>query len=495
VNSYESLATRFDEIGKLQAISGILYWDSKTMMPPAGAASRGEHMGTLTAVIHDKSTDPALGDLLDDAEAEHNELTDWQRANLREMRRQWRHANATPSDLAIAFAKERITAAAAWVDARADNNFAAFAPRVKTIFDLQRQIAAAKAQALGVELYDALLDQYDPGTRCADVDHIFADLASFLPDTVRTIQAGQAARTPHDMPPISADQQVQLIRRTITHIGWPENGRIDHTEHPFAMAGVPGDPRITTHFDESNPHFALLAAFHEAGHGLYELHLPKNEFAYQPVGKARGTSTHEAQSLGVEMQACRSDEFLFWFFPLVREAWDVSGPAWTDENLHGIYRRVAPSLIRVHADEVTYPLHVILRYRLERALLDGDLTVDDLPGAWDDNMEQLLGVRPTSLAEGCLQDIHWSMGLIGYFPTYTLGALKAAQFFAAAKRADPSLLGALTTGNFKPWVGWLRDNVHRHASYYDSDELMVQATGSTLDVGVFKRHITQRYCQ
>jgi len=432
MNHYQELTRRFDEIGKLTAAASILSWDSKTMMPATGADSRGDQLACLSRVLHAQVTDSAVGEHLAGASGEHELLNDWQRANLREMRRRWAHAKATPADLDARFAKARIVAAAAWLDAKGRDDFKAFVPHLGTILDLLREIARAKGEHLGLSAYDALLDVHDPGARSAELDSIFADLEAFLPGFARSVRDAQVATPFIPLPTVDIACQTRLIRRILTRIGWPEAGRIDHTEHPFAMSGVPQDPRITTHYDEDSPHFAVLAALHEVGHGIYNLNLPKDDSKYQPVSCARGASTHEAQALGVEMQACRSNEFLSWFFPVLREAWDVEGPAWTDENLRVIYRRVEPSLIRVNADEVTYSLHVILRYRLERALLADDLTVAELPGAWDDGMASLLGVRPSGVADGCLQDIHWSMGLIGYFPTYSLGALKAAQLFDAA---------------------------------------------------------------
>lgn len=493
MSHYQKLTRRFDEIGKLTAAASILSWDSKTMMPASGTDSRGDQLACLSRVLHAQLTDSAVGEHLEGAAGEHDLLDHWQRANLREMRRRWAHAKATPADLNARFAKARIVAAAAWFDAKDRDDFEVFAPDLRVILALLREIAQAKCEHLGLSAYDALLDVHDPGTRSAHLDSIFAGLEAFLPGFARSVQDAQAATPPIPLPAVDAARQLHLIRRILTRIGWPKTGRIDHTEHPFAMSGVPQDPRITTHFDEANPHFALLAAFHEVGHGIYNLNLPKDDSKYQPVSAARGASTHEAQALGVEMQACRSSEFLSWFFPVLREAWGVDGPAWTDENLHAIYRRVEPSLIRVNADEVTYSLHVILRYRLERALLADDLAVDELPNAWDDGMASLLGVRPSGFADGCLQDIHWSMGLIGYFPTYSLGALKAAQFFDAAKRLEPGLLAELGRGNFAPWLGWLAENVHRHASLYESNALLERASGAAVDVEVFKRHLATRY--
>jgi carboxypeptidase Taq len=269
------------------------------------------------------------------------------------------------------------------------------------------------------------------------------------------------------------------------------HGRLDESLHPFC-GGTPDDLRITTRYEEGDFTRALMGVLHETGHALYEHGLPA-EWRRQPVGGARGMSLHESQSLLVEMQACRSREFLDFAAPLLRETFGGSGPAWSAENLHRLATRVERGFIRVDADEATYPAHVILRYRLERALVAGDLALADLPGAWGDGMVELLGVRPPDDRQGCLQDIHWYDGAWGYFPTYTLGAMSAAQLFEAAKRAVPDLLPAIAAGEFAPLVRWLRDNVHAKGSRYSTDEILTQATGRKLDAGAFERHLRLRY--
>ena len=235
-----------------------------------------------------------------------------------------------------------------------------------------------------------------------------------------------------------------------------------------------------------------MGVLHETGHGLYEAGLPR-DWRRQPVGNARGMALHESQSLLMEMQACRSDAFLEFAAPRMRAAFGKDGPAWTADNLHRLYTRVAPGYIRVDADEVTYPLHIMLRYRLERAMLAGDLKLADLPGAWNEGMRELLGIVPPDDALGCLQDIHWPDGGWGYFPTYTLGALAAAQLFAAARRANPGLLAAIGKGDFAPLLAWLRANVHGKGSLESTDQVLIEATGDRLGTAAFKAHLETRY--
>jgi carboxypeptidase Taq len=270
-----------------------------------------------------------------------------------------------------------------------------------------------------------------------------------------------------------------------------EHGRLDISLHPFC-GGTPDDVRITTRYDETNFTRALMGVLHETGHALYERGLPA-AWRRQPVGDARGMSVHESQSLLMEMQACRSREFLEFAAPLLRAAFGGKGKAWEADNLYRVYTQVERGFIRVDADEVTYPAHVILRYRLEKAMVAGDLEIEDLPGEWNRGMRELVGVTPPSDREGCLQDIHWYDGAWGYFPTYTLGAMTAAQLFAAAKRAVPGIPDAIARGDFAPLLGWLRANVHGKASSLSTDALLRAATGSSLDARVYEDHLRRRY--
>jgi carboxypeptidase Taq len=270
-----------------------------------------------------------------------------------------------------------------------------------------------------------------------------------------------------------------------------ESVRLDESLHPFS-GGVPEDSRITTRYDVEDFTQALMGVLHETGHAMYERGLPE-AWRLQPVGEARGMIVHESQSLLIEMQICRSREFMAWAAPIMAQAFGGTGRAWEADNLFCLTTRVARGLIRVDADEVTYPAHVILRYRLERAMLAGDLALADLPGAWNDGMQSLLGVTPPNDRLGCLQDIHWYDGAWGYFPTYTLGAMAAAQLFAAATRGRPEIAPALAEGNFGPLMAWLREHVHGKGSLLSTDALIENATGRPFDDTAFKAHLRARY--
>ena len=492
--AYRQLEDRFRSLGALREAAGMLHWDMATMMPKGGGAARGEQLAALDVACHGMITAPELGGLMDAAEGETGDLGPWQQANLREMRRAWRHATALDADLVAALARASQKSEMAWREARPANDFKAVLAPLGELLALTRQAAAAKAEALGSSPYEALLDEWEPGGSTARIDQIFDSYAAFLPDFLERVLSRQAEQgpPPEFTGPFSAAAQEALGRRLMNVIGFDfDHGRLDVSLHPFC-GGVPDDVRITTRYDEADFTSALMAVLHETGHAMYERGLPA-DWRLQPVGQARGMSLHESQSLLIEMQACRSPEFLAFAAPLVAEAFGGDGPGWHAEALIRHYHRVERGLIRVDADEVTYPAHVILRYRLEQAMLSGDLPLAELPGAWNEEMERLLGVRPPDDTDGCLQDIHWYDGAWGYFPTYSLGAMTAAQLYGAAVAAQPEIPAALGRGDFAPLLAWLRENVHGQGSLLGGDELLTQATGRPLDPEVFKRHLEARY--
>jgi carboxypeptidase Taq len=448
----------------------------------------------LRGVAHQHLTAPEIGDLLAEAESETRTLDEWQCANLREMRRRRLHAAALSGTLVEAESRACSECEAVWRNARMQNDFAAVLPLLERVLRLEREIAATKAEHLGASPYEALLDQYEPDGSVATIDRLFDELARFLPNLLEAVLTRQAARPP--APTLSGPFPVELQRRVGTklmeRIGFDfGHGRLDVSAHPFC-GGVPDDVRITTRYDENDFARALMGVLHETGHALYQRGLPE-EWRLQPVGRARGMAVHESQSLFLEMQVCRSRAFLTFAAPLLREAFGGEGPGWDPDTFHRRQIRVQRSLIRVDADEITYPAHVILRYRLERAMLAGDLVLADLPGAWAEGLQQLLGITPINDREGCLQDIHWYDGVWGYFPTYTLGALIAAQLFEAAHAAIPDVLEAITQGEFAPLLSWLRERIHAKGSLLSTAELVESATGRPLGTASFERHLHHRY--
>lgn len=490
---YQDLESRFRRMDAVGGALSILHWDMSAMMPSGGANSRAEQLATLTTLRHAMIVDPAMSDLLDAADADPH-LDPWQQANLAEMRRAWVHDAAIDADLVEAMSRACSACETTWRSAREVGDFKAVLPGLEEVLNLSRQVADAKAAKLGVSAYDALLDQYEPGGRSADIDQVFADLSTFLPGFLDDVLAAQAG-SPDVLPlegPFPAAKQKALGETFMAALGFDfEHGRLDESLHPFC-GGTHDDVRITTRYDEADFTGAMMGVLHETGHAMYEQGLPQN-WRGQPVGSDRGMSIHESQSLLIEMQACRSREFLTYAAPLMRDAFGGSGQAWEVDNLTRLTTRVHKGFIRVDADEVTYPAHVILRYRLEKAAIQGDLKMADLPGAWNDGLHDILGITPPNDTEGCLQDIHWYDGAWGYFPTYTLGAMTAAQLFAKAKQDRPEILSSISQGDFAPLMKWLREHIHAKGCSLSTPDLLTAATGEPLNAEHFKNHLKARY--
>ncbi|MEM7444472.1 MAG: carboxypeptidase M32 [Pseudomonadota bacterium] len=493
MTAYEELTKRAARMSSIGNALGILGWDNETLMPKGGAETRAEALATLAVLRHDMVCDPALADLLDGAAAQED-LNEWQRANIREFRRNWVSETAVSADLVEASTKAIARCELRWRQAREDSDFAGLNASLDEVLRLQTEIGAAKGERLGLSTYDALLDQFEPGMTADGISTLFDDLAGFLPDFIEAVLERQASRPTPVEPegPFPILIQKQLASQLMATVGFDfERGRLDESTHPFC-GGADNDVRITTRYDENRFASALLGVLHETGHALYEQGRPV-KWMNQPVGQSRGLGFHESQSLIIEMQAVRSREFLSYAAPVLRQAFGADGKAWNADNLYRLFTKVDRSLIRVDADEVTYPAHIILRFRLEQAMIAGDLTLSELPGAWADGMSELVGVVPENDRLGCLQDIHWPGGAWGYFPTYTIGAMTAAQLFDAAKKANPGLMDCLAKGDFEPLVDWLRAAIHSQGCLYEAEELLIRATGGPLDAAIFKAHLKRRY--
>lgn len=488
----------FDHFGRIAAVSnaiGILQWDSDAMMPEGAAATRAESMAALSVIRHDLLTDPRLAEWLSAAQTAPAAGL-WEQANLREVARILAVETAVPADLVAASSRAVSACEMQWRTARAAADFAMLRPALEEVLRLQREIGAAKGARLGVCPYDALLNDYEPGARSQRIDALFDDLGAFLPGFMDEVAVVQARR-PQEAAlsgPFSTATQRSLGLEIMTAMGFDfSRGRLDISAHPFC-GGADNDVRITTRYDENDFLGALLGIVHETGHALYEQGRPQR-WIHQPVGQARGMSVHESQSLLMEMQVFRSRAGTAFLAPKLRAAFDRTGGGWSADALWRRFTRVQPGFIRIEADEVTYPAHIILRYRLEKALIGGDLSLADLPGAWNEGMRELLGIVPPDDRFGCLQDIHWPSGGWGYFPTYTLGAMTAAQMFDAACRAEPEILPGVAKGDFAPLTGWLHTHVHSLGSLYETDMLLTRATGRPLDAVVYKAHLRRRYIE
>ncbi len=489
--AYDHLAARFARIATIGEASAMLGWDAAAMMPPGGAAARGDQLAVLAGLAHEMLIAPEMAVALEAADPGPDP---WRVANLALMRHAHRRATALPPDLVEAQARANSACEKVWREARRTADFALVRPYLAEVVGLVRQAAAALAPALGLSPYDALMDGFQRGIGAEDVAPVFAAYEAFLTEALPRAEQRQAAGPAPLRPqgPFPAAAQEALCRRLSARAGLDDrHARLDRSAHPFC-GGTPTDIRITTRYDEADFAQSLLGVLHETGHALYERGLPE-EWRRQPVGEAAGMAAHESQSLIVEMQACRSDAYLSWLGPELRATFGGDEAAYAPANLARLWRRIGRGFIRVEADEMTYPAHVILRFRLERALVSGDLAVADLPGAWNEAMAAALGITPPDDAQGCLQDIHWYDGAFGYFPSYTLGAMAAAQLMAAARREVSGLDAALGQGDLAPLLGWLRSRLHAQGSRLGFNDLLRAATGKPLDPGDFQAHLRARY--
>ena len=492
---YEQLEQEFRRLHAFRGALSLLRWDAAVMMPRGSADVRGEQLAALETEHHALLTTPKVARLLERAEAGASQLEDWPLANLHEMRRQRDHAIATPPSLIARLAKATARAEVFWVEAKKANDFKLLAPHLDEVVHLVRDRAALLGQARGLAPYDALVDGFTPGISTADIDTIFKALARKLPGLINEAIEVQAAHAPIPLTgKFTVARQRALSVEVLKALGFPfDRGRLDESEHPFTE-GVPGDIRVTTRFDLNDPFSGLLGAVHETGHAMYDLGLPL-KWRDQPVGRDRGLALEESQSLLFEMNLCRSRPFVKYVRPLMEKYLQVSGPEWEEANLYRHLTRVRRSSIRMDADELTYPVHIMLRYELEKKILEGSLPVADLPDAWNDNLEQRLNIRPANDVDGCLQDIHWAVGHFGYFPSYVLGAVIAGQLNEAMRAAHPALDEEIAAGQFGGVMDWLRDNVHGVGARLPVQELIKQATGKPLTAAAYLRYLESKYLE
>ncbi len=499
--AYDRLRKRFERIATINECASVLGWDAAAMMPVGGGPARGDQLAVLAGLAHAQMTAPEVADDLAAAEAQlpnadpdGEEADPWDAANLRLMRHAHIRATAVPADLVEAQARANSRCEKVWREAKATADYKLVRPLLAEVINLVRQQAAALAQGLGMSPYDALMDGYQRGIGASDVASIFGAYENFLAENLPLAEERQARQAAPVKPqgPFPVPLQEKLCRRISARIGLDfEHARLDRSAHPFS-GGIPSDVRITTRYDEADFTQAIMAVIHETGHALYERGLPKAH-ARQPVGDAAGMAVHESQSLIVEMQACRTDEYIDWLGRALHGVFGGEAKDYQVENLSRLWRRVERGLIRVEADEMTYPAHVIMRFRLERALVAGNLTAADLPGAWNSAIKDLMGIAPPNDSVGCMQDIHWYDGAFGYFPSYTLGAMAAAQLMAVATKQTQGLKTAMGLGDLSPLINWLHSNVHGHGSVMGFNELLTAATGKPLDPADFQAHLRARY--
>lgn len=492
-NLYQELVQRYRDKVMLDSVAGLIGWDERTMMPEKGSAHRAEQMAVLAKIGHEKLTSPRIGELL--GQLEGTELTknpDADEAvNLREIRRLYDRAVKMPARLVEELARTVTRAQNVWQEARAKNDFPSFAPWLEKIVALKRE----EAQAVGYKEspYDALLEEYEPGATAREITAVFRDLQNDLVPLVQQVLARpqpDGAFLTRDFP---VERQKILCESLATAVGFdPRAGRLDTTVHPFCSGIGPGDCRITTRYQPHHFSQGFFGVLHEAGHGMYELGLPAEHFG-TPRGSAVSLGIHESQSRLWENQIGRSLPFWKHFFPRTQQMFPAALDDVRLEEFHRAINTVANSYIRVDADELTYNLHIILRFELEQALIAGDLPTGEVPGAWNEKFTKMFSLTPPDDARGCLQDIHWSMGGLGYFPTYTLGNLYAAQFMEKMRQDLPGLDEELERGNFRPVNHWLNEKIYQPGGRYRAGRLCEVVTGRPLSHRPFVLYLREKF--
>jgi carboxypeptidase Taq len=487
---YAELANRWAEVQDLSGAVAILGWDQEVMMPPGGAEARANTLAALAGVVHGKRSNRSLLKLVDRLHTRRKQLSPAERRGVELARREVHKATLIPSKLARQLAMAESRGLESWRRARQAGNWKMFEPDLVHMVDLKRRVA--KLSAGKGPLYDALLDEFEPGATSAGIDPVLDELRDF---TVPLLKKVVASRTKVDMGPLvgrfAVAAQKEFTAQIVSAMGIDlDRGRLDLSTHPFCGGVGPGDVRMTSRYDERDARGGLFGAVHEAGHGLYEQGLRPNR-ARQPLGGAISMAIHESQSRLWENQVARGLPFWRHWTPKLRRA-HPQLKGLRPETIWRAANAIRPSMIRVEADELTYNLHIILRYGIERDLIGGHIDVADLPERWNDDMARMLGVRPKNAAEGVLQDIHWAMGLFGYFPTYSLGNLYAAQFMAAARRQIRGLDRRIEQGDLAPLREWLKENIHRHDRRYTADQIVKRVTGKPLGVDDFARGMRRK---
>jgi carboxypeptidase Taq len=489
--TYASLITTVKEIALLASAASVLNWDEETHMPPKGAEHRANQSSLIARMTHEQFTSPKVGEMLSAVEQADVVVRDHDgdmAVNARELRRSYDRATKIPPKLVEEMTKTAVLAHQAWIEARKKSEFATFKPWLAKTLDLKRQEASCISP--NGNAYDALLDEYEPGETVANLVRVFESLRDPLIDLVgRITSSGKRAPIEVFEKNYPAATQETVSRDAAKKIGFDfDAGRLDVSVHPFCSTFGPGDVRMTTRYDEKYFGDAFFGVLHETGHSLYEQGLPAEHWG-TPLGEAISLGIHESQSRMWENLVGRSRSFWKHFFPKMQYAFPEQLAGVTPDQWHFAINDVRPSFIRTESDETTYNLHILLRFEMEQAMLRNDLSVDDVPGAWNERMKKYLGLTPPDDAKGCLQDVHWSHGSIGYFPTYTLGNLYAAQFFEQAKADLGDLDDQFARGEFAGLLYWLRDRIHQHGKRYLAPDLVRKVTGKPLSADPLLAHL------
>ena len=490
LEAYSKLKKIFSQTSISSDIEGILHWDMSTMMPVNARKQRSDQLAFMATLKHKLISDAGVDDLI--REVEEGSLEPQDQANFKEMKREHLFLSALPSTLIESLSKTSAECEGIWQNAREKSDFNIVKKSLKELVKLTREEASILSDKLNCSPYEALIQKYEPLAKIKNISEVFKDLKKFLvPSLDKIIEKQKKDSFLPIVETISPNIQYEIAQSLMKTVGFDfSRGRLDKSQHPFC-GGATDDVRITTRYNKNDPFSSLEGVMHETGHAMYELGLPK-EWQHQPAGRSRGMAMHESQSLLIEMQITRSFAFKKFLSKLLN-SFGFGSKEFSAENLYTAGTRVNKSFIRVEADEVTYPLHIMLRFNLEQMLLENSLQVEDIPYAWNAEFKNLFGMSVDKDSNGCLQDIHWYAGLIGYFPTYSLGALTAAQFADTIRKEIPNLDKYIEEGRFNNLVDWLRINIYEKASFFSTNEILQQVTKSPLNAKYFKEYIANRY--
>ena len=484
MNDLEGLVAQLQNLAKYGSALGVLSWDEEVNLPSNAHAYRGEVNAMLSAELHNKFTSDELYNLVTKlADGDQANLSDDDRVIIKKTRRDIEQSRKIPTEFVEELSILTTQAFRAWVDAREKKDFNIFAPSLSKIIEMKKR----EAELMGYKHspYDALLDDHEHGMNVEKIDAVFKPLADKLTKLIASVMKNKIPQLPEHNYPIEI--QKELSSQVAAALGYDlSKGRIDISPHPFTTTFHPTDVRITTRYDETDFWVSLGSTIHEVGHALYEQGLPEKYYG-TPLGDAVSLGMHESQSRGWENFVGRSEEFSHYLMPLLKK--HFPGISYDHHQLYRWLNRISPSLIRVEADEVTYNLHIVIRYELEKALMQGELEVRDLPAAWNEKVDKYLGLKVPSDDLGVLQDVHWSHGSLGYFPTYTLGNIYAAQLFNTFKKSHPSPEDDFAKGNFGTYLAWLRKNIHSQGRRYDSNELIEKVTGEKVNSNYLIEHL------
>lgn len=492
--AYDALIAEVKQIALLGSCASVLGWDEQTYMPKGGVQHRSEQLALLAGMTHERFTSSQIGAWLADVEGSDlvSDSLSVEAVNVREIRKGYDRATKLPKDLVQELARMTTIGQQAWAEARSKSDFAQFQPHLEKIVDLKKKEAAALD--IGKTPYDALLDEYEPGETTGNLTAVFAALRDELVPLVSAIvDSGKKPNLDIVKRHYAKEKQSEFGQLAASLIGFDfDRGRLDETAHPFCSGLGPGDTRLTTRYDEAFFPQAFFGTLHEAGHGIYDQGLDGAHYG-TPMGSSVSLGIHESQSRMWENFVGRSRAFWTYFFPKAQGIFPDALNGVTEEEFYFAVNNVEASFIRVEADEVTYNLHILLRFEMEQALMNGGLKVADVPGAWQEKFETYFGITPPDDAQGCLQDIHWSFGGIGYFPTYTLGNLYAAQFFEQARADLGDLDSHFADGDFLSLKNWLNEKIHQPGQKYRASDLVENVTGQSLSHAPLIRHLKAKF--